>query len=77
MNERDFMVGYYGEPCSLFSRMHVTKCHAISADTRLPLCGYRPSKKMLFQWCSWTYNDGYLDCASCKKIARKMLKVKP
>jgi len=38
-----------------------------------PVCGYKPAKAMLFQFCSQGFNWPYIECEKCKQKYRRMV----
>ena len=38
-----------------------------------PICGYRPGKKMSFQWCASHLHLPYIECANCLERAQRIL----
>lgn len=62
--------GFFGVPGSAKGNFTV---HAV--DGGKTLCGWHPRKNMEFQWCAHGIRWEFLECESCKKQARPLLKI--
>ncbi len=61
---------YYGIPgTNKFTKVHVINKH------HEPICGNVISEKMEEQWCAQTIVIDYVECETCKKKAKKILKL--
>ena len=71
VNLENFVTGYF---TSLDRPYTGTKTHMWDKNTQQTLCGYKPAKKMLFQWCNNDYRSGlHLQCPICVKRQKKNL----
>lgn len=43
----------------------VTGVHIIDAETRLPICGYKPHKTLRFHFCAAFVHRPYVECPKC------------
>lgn len=74
LSSEKFATGYFGIPGS--SRGNFT-VHLIGYFLELgarPVCGWEPSKEHEFQFCSWGVNYQFLECKTCRKEAKNLLK---
>lgn len=65
------MTGYYGKPGTHYT----SGVHAVRDGK--PLCGYRPAKTMVFQWCANGIQHDYLECDRCRERVNGILKGVP
>jgi hypothetical protein len=65
--EDHFETGYFAEPKTSWNKVHITK-------NGLPICGYKPNKKLSFQFCSSGINLNYTDCGNCNRVVQSMFK---
>jgi hypothetical protein len=66
------MIGYFGRANENGHSARHTKTHVI--NDRKVLCGYKPHKTMMFQWCSNGLGfPSTIECVSCKEKAKKIL----
>ena len=59
--------GWFGEPGKTNRK---SKVHLVSKGK--PVCGAKMGPRQQFQWCSHDIQWGYIECESCRKVARKI-----
>ena len=60
--------GWFGEAGTGKS----TKVHFVKHGATRPICGASIGKRMEFQWCANWFEYSYVECLTCRRIARLM-----
>lgn len=61
--------GWFGIPMKPGKQTNKHTMVHIVSSAGLPICGYKPNKKMEFQWCANGIRLEYVECKKCKEKA--------
>jgi len=64
------LTGWYGRATENDHRAMFTMVHFV--EDGKPICGYRPHKTMIFQFCASGFYDNYVECPACRRKKEKM-----
>lgn len=58
----EYVTGFYGIPGRVGGAVHVFR-------RGIALCGMKPHRKAVFNWCAMRIELSYIECARCKERA--------